>query len=452
MCGQYQKRKRNRKKPACPVFLRLSKRVADNFPKMLKSFRRRSWSKPFRRQSFLRESFAYEDFFPTPGEALLRKAVRLSLTKVSPVCRSISFAESKSVNRSRSRVQEAAMKRTWSKWVLWAMLSGVRFTDVSAAAAERYILAPTQGTVIASSPSPNAPRCFSAGASTSLVPAGCTVIDRTTNTVTLGAPQATAPKPPSLPDMMSRAKVPNSAVAGPARKPPVVNTPSPAPRLAAERVRLSKSKRLVINYEVKDVPANGAAMVDLWYTRDRRKWQKIDLTTQPKPPCTVEVKGEGRYGFSIVVRGQPGPQPGDEPQFWTEVDLTKPGVHMTRCETGTGEQTEVLHLAWKAVDKNLGKRAVRLCYAEKPDGPWKTITADLDECGEYDWKKPVDLARHIFVRVEAIDRAGNVGFAQTVQAIRGGNAEPTASVLDVNGEDEGDKIQQTSFKVREQAR
>ena len=63
--------------------------------------------------------------------------------------------------------------------------------------------------------------------------------------------------------------------------------------------------------------------------------------------------------------------------------------------------------------------------------------------------EPIELPKRIYVRVEARDKAGNVGFAQTPQAICGAAPDPTASVLDVKSEEDGPNIQQTSFKVEE---
>src|SRR5262249_16433410 len=99
--------------------------------------------------------------------------------------------------------------------------------------------------------------------------------------------------------------------------------------------------------------------------------------------------------------------------------------------------------AWKAQDKNLSPRSVKVCYAEQPAGPWKTIVADLDDCGQYDWKKPADLPKQVYVRVEALDKAGNVGFAQSPQAICGGVLDAAAAV-DGHG-----RLQQTSFTAEE---
>src|SRR5262249_9597933 len=57
-------------------------------------------------------------------------------------------------------------------------------------------------------------------------------------------------------------------------------------------VRMVNSKRINLNYEIKDVGPSGISGVELWYTQDSRNWKRYDVQAQRQPPFTVEVSDE----------------------------------------------------------------------------------------------------------------------------------------------------------------
>jgi hypothetical protein len=214
-----------------------------------------------------------------------------------------------------------------------------------------------------------------------------------------------------------------------------VNTP------ARTNVRLVNSTQFSLNYDLKEVGRSGVSVVELWHTQDGRSWHKYNEKTDPKQPYVyeVEVKGEGLYGLSLVVRSGVGlgaepPHPGDPPQLWVEVDLTKPVVQLRTPEVGRGNDTGKMFLSWNAYDKNLGPQAVTLEYAERADvgeGGWRQIVANQSASGRYTWDMPHDVPYQMVIRAKAVDRAGNVGFDQTPKAINVDLAIPKSVILDI---------------------
>jgi hypothetical protein len=207
-------------------------------------------------------------------------------------------------------------------------------------------------------------------------------------------------------------------------------------RPAVTAVRMVNSKRVTLNYRVNDVGPSGVSAVDVWYTQDSRIWKKFDGTGHTRPPCIVEVNDEGLYGFTLLARnglgvGKPPPQPGDMPQVWVEVDVTKPVVHMLGVETGvSGRSTNVL-IRWSAADKNLAPRPITLSYADNPKGPWMPIAANLENTERYVWQLPANPPPRFYIRVEANDQAGNIGMAQSGEPVSLDLAQPTVSILTV---------------------
>ena len=187
--------------------------------------------------------------------------------------------------------------------------------------------------------------------------------------------------------------------------------------------RMVNSKRITLNYELKDIGSTGVAGVELWTTQDTRTWKKGEIVAETNHSFTVEVKDEGLYGFTLLARngsgaGKEAPQPGDQPQVWVSVDVTKPVVQITSLELIHGGKTPTLMIRWTAKDKNMGPRPINLAFSEEAEGPWTPIAAGLDNNGQYEWQPTGGLPHHLYVRVEASDLHGNVGAAQTSNPLR----------------------------------
>ena len=192
---------------------------------------------------------------------------------------------------------------------------------------------------------------------------------------------------------------------------------------ATAATRMVNSKRVTLNYELKDVGSTGVAGVELWTTQDTRTWKKGEIVAQTNHSFTVEVKDEGLYGFTLLARngsgaGKETPQPGDQPQVWVSVDVTKPVVQITSLELIHGGKAPTMMIHWTAKDKNMGPRPINLAFAEEAEGPWTPIAAGLENSGQYEWQPTGGLPHHVYVRVEASDLHGNVGTAQTSNPLR----------------------------------
>lgn len=214
------------------------------------------------------------------------------------------------------------------------------------------------------------------------------------------------------------------------------NKNSPISLPSGATVRIVNSKRISIQYELKEVGPSGVSVVELWYTQDGRNWQKYSEDPNHRPPYSVDVNGEGLYGFSLVVKSGVGlgdrpPQVGDPPQVWVEVDLTKPNVSIHKVEVGRGSESGKLNIAWTAADKNLGKQPITLAYAEQAAGPWTQIAANLENSGRHTWTMPSGIPYRFFIRIEVSDRAGNAGTADWAQPVIVDLAQPKSVILNV---------------------
>lgn len=256
-----------------------------------------------------------------------------------------------------------------------------------------------------------------------------------------------------LPSLDARPVGPASRFLAAPKPAPLVKTATPAPLIisrslnagpaaankidaAAPLVRMVRNRRITLDFEVENVGPSGVAGIDLWYTRDRRSWAKYEGANQSGSTYVVEVDGDGRYGFTLLARngmgyGKSQPQPGDVPQVLVEVDSTSPFVQLTGTKILFPEGGPALCIYWRATDKNLDHKPIRLCYAKQADGPWQPIVSNVENWGSYLWKMPAGVPAQFYIRVEATDRAGNSAADQCKQPIMLDGAQPRVSVRGV---------------------
>ena len=195
------------------------------------------------------------------------------------------------------------------------------------------------------------------------------------------------------------------------------------------------TKEIKLNCKMNEPSASGLASVELWCTKDARTWRRCGSALQGHPPYIAKVDEEGLYGFTLVAaeeRMRNVPQPGDQPQMWVEVDVTKPVVRLLAFETSSEISGKSAKIRWTATDKNLSARPVKLSYANQPSGPWMTIAGDQESAGSYTWRMPAHLGANFAVRVEAADLAGNVGMDQSSSSATADTLQSVGGRFDSN--------------------
>ena len=188
-------------------------------------------------------------------------------------------------------------------------------------------------------------------------------------------------------------------------------------------IQIIGSKRFRLNYGIDSIDPSGVAGVDLWLTRDDGKtWQAWGTDPDSRSPFPVEVQEEGRYGFRIVVHSKDGltgqgPSSGDDPDMWILVDTQSPLARITSVPYGRGKEAGRLVINYSVSDKFLTLRPIVLAYSSNPQGPWEIIGEGLRNEGRYVWKPTPKVNDRIFLRIDALDKAGNVGVHVLSQAI-----------------------------------
>jgi hypothetical protein len=207
-------------------------------------------------------------------------------------------------------------------------------------------------------------------------------------------PPIDVPPPPAIPPGRSTSTKP-SDTAPPAAKPVVGSHP------------ILNTRTCTVNYQL-DGPTRFPNRIDFWATPDGgRTWTQVRDLNGGIPPAKLMLPGDGVFGIRIRPgAGSKPPEPMEDPDCVVEVDTTKPVVGLTAPVLA---DDGVLVVGWTAADDNLVSNSINLYYAPKPAGPWEVIVTGYKNTGEYKWALPAGLTGPVYLRVEASDRAGNVG-------------------------------------------
>jgi len=179
-------------------------------------------------------------------------------------------------------------------------------------------------------------------------------------------------------------------------------------------MRYSSSRKFSLEYEIESAGLSGVADVELWGTTDRGvTWKRWGSDPDRESPFDIETNNDGAYGFRIVVVANnglatPRPLENDTPDMFVIVDTVSPMLRITAAAYGEGNQTGSLVIRYECDDLHLTPRPISLAFGSTPTGPWSTIAAGLENQGAYVWPADPHLPRQIYLRVDAIDLAGNL--------------------------------------------
>ncbi len=201
---------------------------------------------------------------------------------------------------------------------------------------------------------------------------------------------------------------------GPTALPQAVN-PSLAGRasLMPSNAVYSNTREFKLDFALEQNAAK-AVEIELWATTDSgQTWSPWGVSDSPEDPLQVEVVEDGNFGFylSPIVRSGTKPvppAPGQEPTIWVVVDTTNPNPKITNARLQEGTES-VLTIDYDCFSDDVASRSTTLSWSERPQGPWNTIESELPNSGRYLWQCDNTRPGTFYLKIEAIDRASNVG-------------------------------------------
>jgi len=201
-----------------------------------------------------------------------------------------------------------------------------------------------------------------------------------------------------------------------------------------------------------DAGPSGISRVDLYVTRDDgRSWQKWSTHSGKEVPLKVKLgvpfnaQKEGDYGLRLVPVSGAGladdpPSAGTPPELRVHVD-TVPPLLTILAPVAAPNQPNGLTLQWQASDRNFGLEPIFIEWSESNAGPWKPVANDettpgtgrTANVGSFTWMVPKTLPTHrVFLRMTAVDAAGNRSIAVTSQPISIDLTKPKARITTIS--------------------
>ncbi len=194
--------------------------------------------------------------------------------------------------------------------------------------------------------------------------------------------------------------------------------------------RISKTRRFHLDYDIETGNHIDVYRVEVWFTNDGgRTWRHLGDDEDRQSPFLVNVANDGMYGFRLVVQAKSGlagrpPHNGDPADVWVLVDSTAPSTQLTSARFGRGKALGTLQITWDVHDDELQDQPITLLYSGDAEGPWRRVASDLPNTGRYDWHVDDRTPDYIFLRLEALDRAGNLGVDTLREPIRSSDLAP----------------------------
>lgn len=246
------------------------------------------------------------------------------------------------------------------------------------------------------------------------------------------------PAPATAPSASRPAVLPGEA--------PPLEMPEPAPATARPSLtmtsnplggqrQLVNSTQVSLEYQLGHLGPSGVGKVTVYCTRDEgRTWQRLGEDPDRRSPVELTLPGEGVFGLRLVATngngfGGKAPAPGDPPHCWVEVDLTPPQARLHDIEPVLHDGA--LEIRWTAHDKNLGATPVNLYYATHKGEKWLPIARHLRNEGFYRWLLPQDIGGRFYLRLEVVDRAGNVTHCDSETPVVLDLSEPQITVVGI---------------------
>ncbi len=198
--------------------------------------------------------------------------------------------------------------------------------------------------------------------------------------------------------------------------------------------QVTRFTRFNIRYTLRDIVAEGVRKVDFHISDDMGgTWRHYGEDADRTSPMTVEVPGEGVYGFVCVVTDRFGnrerePGPRTRPETVIVVDRTPPTAKWLAPSQDILGRGQAVEFSWESADDYFGDAPVTLQYAANAQGNhdrnanWQPIRENLPAVGTFSWTPP-GSARYNF-RLVAEDRAGNAAVAYSAATVRVDNAPP----------------------------
>ncbi len=203
------------------------------------------------------------------------------------------------------------------------------------------------------------------------------------------------------------------------------------------RVVHSNSRVFKLDYELEQIEATGIESVELWGSQDDgATWAIWGEDPDQRSPFEVEITTDGVYGFRVVVKGRNGltsasPQAGDPPDMVIAIDSKAPELRIESLSKNSNIPNRGPCVAYHCADDNLMSGPLTMYIAQSANGPWALIESNIENTGLLPLPSAAKLPQRFYVRLDALDQAGNITTAISPSAFDLAAFLPRARIKDL---------------------
>ncbi|MCL2001476.1 MAG: hypothetical protein FWG74_08590, partial [Planctomycetes bacterium] len=185
--------------------------------------------------------------------------------------------------------------------------------------------------------------------------------------------------------------------------------------------QVTRFTRFNLRYALRDANTDSVQRVEFYITEDMgRTWRLYGEDPSKTSPMTIEVPGEGVYGFVSIVTDRFGnrerePVPRTRPEAVIVVHRTPPQARwLAPDQNFLGRGNRAIEFAWEAASPYFGPAPVKIQYAvdarsnHDRDAVWNNLQEGLSAAGRSNWTPPDGVSGRYNFRLIAEDRAGNL--------------------------------------------
>lgn len=225
------------------------------------------------------------------------------------------------------------------------------------------------------------------------------------------------------------------------------------PGLPQPRIDYVKDLDFHVDYTVQKMGRSGVQAAHLFVLKEQGGWELVKRHPVKLMPddkshalsLPYKAEREGTFGFFVIPESGAGkraddPKRDDPPMVLVVVDTTKPKVQLTGVQVKPGgAKGPVVEFTWEASDPNLMPQPVKLEWSvDKSAASWNEVKSRLDNnltatSGRYAWEVPDEKVWKFWVRMSALDKAGNTGEAMWPQEVLVDLEKPSATIDRVRG-------------------
>ena len=215
----------------------------------------------------------------------------------------------------------------------------------------------------------------------------------------------------------------------------------PCADLPEEKEIIDNRPVVVWNYKERTIGVKADADVqsrELWYrsfaAAGWSAWQKHGQGFAKDAPITwAPTEGHWQvYVRKILTSGLSSPEPILDTKAHGEfiIDRSAPvvsiGFPLSKAMLRGGDHYAI---KWEVADPHLRSAPITILFSRDGKSAGEVVAANIPNSGSYDWVVPRDMTTSGVLRIEATDKAGNTGFAES-SAILVDSIKPMGKVLE----------------------